>query len=613
MACAVLFTAVLAYTLMEGDRGVGTRGERTAGTDDTDARPDRVAPAKRPDIRPRTDSVTVFLVTGRVEDLNGRPIEGATVIASGKPMTTDAGGEYRFKSLLPYIAFDVYAIGYLPFEGTLNGRPVPERVFVCDGGGPWRKDFILRPAASLSGRLFDQDRRPVAGARVYVLSPDRMLLEEISVGNVVRSDKEGYFNFPGLLPGKYDLGVRADGFLPELRRDVVVGESGVVERVISLKRGRTVIVRVNNHTDSTRVVAADARLRTRLLPPGGREILEDALVGRDYVDYPVVRARRESGMYALRGVATEPADVSALDPRRITEPGLGELLGTTEPRLELTLVTATEIEVRVVDDTTREPLDPVVHRRADGGKELIPVLYVAGAATVPVDSRSHRLIFTLQGYEDAHLDLPARADTWPETFEVAMRPAADGETGIFTLVFEKPVADRVALVGRNAEGRAVWTKHLQKATPKDIWIVKGIPYGEYTVSVLATGQVPVVLPRVVIAKGLNERHRIRLVEGGGIELKVTDSAGKLLDKVGFVLKDSAGQQIDVHVMMYLSDRRAFVSVNSLPLAATARADSGLAPGAYSLMAFRSGYQPATEEFVVAGRQVIKVTIVLPIR
>ena len=196
---------------------------------------------------------------------------------------------------------------------------------------------------------------------------------------------------------------------------------------------------------------------------------------------------------------------------------------------------------------------------------------------------------------------------------VTMRPATDVEVGGFTLEFEKPITKRVALIGRGPDGRARWTKHLQKATPADVWAVTGVPFGEYQVSVMATGQVPVIIPRVVIAKGLNERHRIRLIEGGGIEMKVTDSAGKLLDKVRFILKDAAGSQIDVHVMMYLSDRRAFVSVNSLPLAATARADSGLAPGAYSLTAYRSGYEPATEEFVVRGREVAKVTIVLPTR
>ena len=614
MATAVLFTAVLAYTLMSGDDR-DTRSGR-ALSEETDAAPDRDAPAEAPTDGPggkeNKGSVRVFLVTGRVEDLNGRPIEAATVIASGKRTITDGRGAYRIMSPVSYIAFDVYATGYLPFEGTLNGFPMPDRLFVCEGGGPWSKDFILRPAASLSGRLFDPDRRPVAGARVYVLSPDHALLEETRVGNLVHSDKEGYFRFPGLPPGTYDLGVRAEGFLPELRRDVVIGESGVVERILALKRGRTVRVTVHNGTDGTRVIAADARLKQRLLPPGGVDVLADALVGREYVGVPVVNAQRDQGRYMLRGVAAGPADIAALDARRITEPGVGKVVDNTEATLELTLITATEIEIRVVDDVTKKPLDPAVFRVTDREKPL-KVTYVAGAATVPADRRSHTLLFRLQGYEEARLELPPHGTKWPGVFEVTMRPASDGETGGFTLEFEKPVADRVALVGRDAEGRAVWTKHLSQASPKDVWAVAGVPFGEYQVSVMATSQVPVIIPRVVVAKGLNERHRIRLIKGGGIEMKVTDSAGKLLDKVGFILKDAAGNQIDVHVMMYLSDRRAFVSVNSLPLAATARADSGLAPGAYSLTAYRSGYEPATQEFVVQGREVAKVTIVLPTR
>ena len=71
-----------------------------------------------------------------------------------------------------------------------------------------------------------------------------------------------------------------------------------------------------------------------------------------------------------------------------------------------------------------------------------------------------------------------------------------------------------------------------------------------------------------------------------------------------------GAQIDVHVMTRVSDGRAFVSVNYLPSAATAAADSGLAPGDYTLAAGREGYAPASKPFSIRGTEVAEVTIVL---
>jgi len=59
--------------------------------------------------------------------------------------------------------------------------------------------------------------------------------------------------------------------------------------------------------------------------------------------------------------------------------------------------------------------------------------------------------------------------------------------------------------------------------------------------------------------------------GGGLALKVTDIAGQLLDQVHLMLKDQAGNQIDVHVLSHVSEGRAFLSVNYLPSAASARA------------------------------------------
>ena len=63
-------------------------------------------------------------------------------------------------------------------------------------------------------------------------------------------------------------------------------------------------------------------------------------------------------------------------------------------------------------------------------------------------------------------------------------------------------------------------------------------------------------------------------------------------------------------MTHVSEGRAFLSVNYLPSAATARADSGLAPGDYTLTVFKEGFEPATEGFVIRGHEVAEVAITL---
>ena len=122
--------------------------------------------------------------------------------------------------------------------------------------------------------------------------------------------------------------------------------------------------------------------------------------------------------------------------------------------------------------------------------------------------------------------------------------------------------------------------------------------------------IPVTLPRVVVTRTLKETHRIRVERGGGLAFKVTDAEDKLLDKVHLFLKDAGERQIDIHVLTHVSEGRAFLSVNYLPSAATARADSGLAPGAYTLTVFKEGFEPATEGFVIRGTEVAEVALTL---
>jgi hypothetical protein len=650
---ALLATGLVAWLLLS-ESGPSSRSERRRGAE----APEQALPAA-PDAERAPGAATkappaasrAFPLLGYVRDTGGAPIPGAAVRAafSGKFVTdlTDKNGAYAIEVATPICTFDVWAPGYLPLVGTVDGRSNGELDFVFDGDGPWRKDFTLKPAASLEGHVYDDTGQPVRGARVYVIPADYALLDRQTVANVVTSDATGAFSLPGLPAGVTDVGARATGFLPALVKDVAIAERGTAQQDLRLERGREVKVTVLNDAarvelpgeefvtaQPTRVIAADSRLKSMLLPPGGADVLADGLVGRAFAGLPVLWATYgPDSKYELRGVGPGPADVAArLGPGSpaIIEPGLGEKLDTTESEVTLTLVPGILIYVNVRDAVTGNPLDPTVTRRTSGVDGELPVDAASSASRswkghppdqnslknllrVPADDRRHTLVFRLDGYQDARLDLPDLSGLTggPEpTFDVAMSPAATGETGSFYVVFDPPLNGRIALIGRDSTGMQRWVKHIEAADKEGKWAVEDVPVGEYAVSVLATGMVPAFLPRVVIARELKDTYRITLTQGGGLSLKVTDAAGQLLDQVHLLLKDQAGNQIDVHVLSQVSEGSAFLSINYLPSAATAKADSGLAPGSYEIAVYREGYEVGRKSFQVQGTDVADVEIAL---
>ncbi|MHC4730272.1 MAG: carboxypeptidase regulatory-like domain-containing protein [Planctomycetota bacterium] len=625
-------TGAVAILLVEGVRT--GRGDR----DQTDVEPP-APPRTEPLAEERDETVTpknttssrIWTLSGHVRDKAGRPVPGATVLATvfeprrEQETHTDQQGRYELIELTdPSLSFDVYARGYLPLVGLVNGRPNGQLDFVRDGDGPWVRDFVLQRAASLTGRVLDESGAPVGGATVYVLSPEHQIVDHRTVGNVVTADERGEFEFPGLVPGTYDLGARAQGFSPGMVKDVaVVGQMPVAHDVV-LARGRRINVTVEPVLPEGRVevAAADSRLRGMLLPPGGVDALAGALVGRSWIGYPVVaQQQRTGGVFVLAGVGTGPVDVWVRAVSYLTEDGLGRLLDTTEEELTLKLVPGVLIPVHVRHAVTGEPLQPQVVRRTLGVSGALPVRELPRRLLlVPLDDRTHALHFTLEGFQAAKVDLPdlrpaSRPGPWgwaeyPNPFDVVMLPESQGETGSFYLVFEPPLDGRVALIGRDTEGKQQWVRHVDQADAEGRWEVKSIPVGEYVVSVLASGMVPVTLPRVVVTRTLKETHKILLERGGGLAFKVTDDDEKLLDKVHLFLKDAAEHRIDIHVLTHVSEGRAFLSVNYLPSAATARADSGLAPGEYTLTVYKEGFEPATEGFSIRGHEVAEVALTL---
>jgi Carboxypeptidase regulatory-like domain len=138
-----------------------------------------------------------------VDSITGLPIGGASIqIANaGKiPYQTlsDAQGAFRIEGVADgtYIAIVLKTGFQTPADATAL-----RHFRVGAGLEPIHLQLSLIPLGKLSGRVFDANDRPVAGAEVN-------LLQGIGIGQTVRSNPDGGFSFDAIRPGSYALSAR---------------------------------------------------------------------------------------------------------------------------------------------------------------------------------------------------------------------------------------------------------------------------------------------------------------------------------------------------------------------------------------------------------------------
>jgi len=607
----------------DGPRGSSDRETIEGERERTDPKTARI-----PDVEPEKplNAPGRYLLFGFVSDSSGEPIVEAevraTVQGGDNSLSTRTDSDGRYQLELPFfsLAFDVVAAGHLPIVGTTRGFSNGKQEFTIEGKEPNRKDFRLVRGAVLAGRVVDNLGQPVVGAAVYRVHAEHQLVDAPSLGNVTYTNDVGEYAFPGLADGTADLGVRARGFLPALQRDVKIEGLHEVRHDFTLERGREVVATVEFKPTpglaEAIVVAADSRLREKLLPPGGIELLRDALVGRAFLDLPVVSAPRGAdGNARLSGLPVGAVDLEVQVrhptsrtrmPAWIAEPGVGRLEENTDSEVTLRPILAGLVAPTVVDALSRETLHPKITRTADSAGPFPVDVHVPDLLFwVPLDDRRHVLKFELAGYQSEEFVLPRERDA-PYDISVEMQPLADTQTGSVRLVFDREMKGRVGVIGRGEEGARQFAA--KGPDLKGRWLVEKIPPGTWDLSILTTGMIPARLEGVHVVAGQTQELRVALSAGGGIELRIEGPDGKLLDKVSLKLVDANDTQIDIHFVTMVSGSRGFTSINYIPSAATARADSGMAPGSYVLYAGRKGYAFGNSEFVLHGTEVAKVIV-----
>jgi protocatechuate 3,4-dioxygenase beta subunit len=169
-------------------------------------------------------------LTGRVLDAGGGFIPGARVGATSYVRTAqethdarafhaDADGEGRYRLELPRGRHTLSA-------GADGYAPVSESGYLT---GDQTRDFVLQPAARISGRVLSSEgRTPVPGARVSAQRRFQRGSPAESPGSVTTDDLGG-FVFGSVAPGTYAVTARKEGLLGTLAEPIVVGATDAVD------------------------------------------------------------------------------------------------------------------------------------------------------------------------------------------------------------------------------------------------------------------------------------------------------------------------------------------------------------------------------------------------
>src|SRR5204863_8231523 len=85
--------------------------------------------------------------------------------------------------------------------------------------------------AQLSGRIKDASAGAVPGATITATN------RQTQTATVAVSDSTGFFTFPNLVPGRYDVSAELSGFKKSLRQDVALDAAGSLALDFTLETG----------------------------------------------------------------------------------------------------------------------------------------------------------------------------------------------------------------------------------------------------------------------------------------------------------------------------------------------------------------------------------------
>jgi hypothetical protein len=272
-------------------------------------------------------------------------------------------------------------------------------------------DVVMRGGGSIAGRIADEEREPISGARVALHSTTA---QEWSQGPdagriaVTGSDAEGGFSFGGLPEGQYHLRVEAAGYSSGVAsRLEVIGNGGPQNVEVVLERGRPVGGLVTTEDDLP-LGGVLVKLRTRR---GRGEAVSD-----------------DTGHFEIPSISEGPYRASA------TLEGYAPFSGRNlvpdgDDLIRIRLRPQAMVRGQVIDATTEEPVRrfSVVLSREDprrqGRRQRVVRRSVddrEGRFTIQASDDTYRLEVFAKGYV-RHLDDAVRLETGQDAEPLLIR------------------------------------------------------------------------------------------------------------------------------------------------------------------------------------------------
>ncbi|MGE0444848.1 MAG: carboxypeptidase regulatory-like domain-containing protein [Vicinamibacterales bacterium] len=210
-------------------------------------------------------------VEGRVLDPSGRGLPFAQVALRGgggsRATRADAAGRFSFADVMPGgMSIAASKSGYALVQQRVTAFSTAERREVID--------LELEPRGAINGRVLDELREPIEGARVQLLEVQYQAGRRrlVAAGEVLeaRSDDRGEFRLFGIAPGQYvvsaSVGQVATANLPGFARSYHPGvPTPVNARFVAVEAGRDL-----QAVDVIMVRGATFRVAGRVLDAGGQ-------------------------------------------------------------------------------------------------------------------------------------------------------------------------------------------------------------------------------------------------------------------------------------------------------------------------------------------------------
>ena len=318
-----------------------------------------------------------------INEVTHEPVRKAQVIVvpDVPPAITDASGRFAFRNLKPGTYY--LQARHPDFPVVTNGLAPSQLLTVNLSQDEQKRDVVIAliPGGSVSGRIVDEDRKPIAGCAAQVLqfvAGDAG--NRLYPVNTAYSDNRGEYRISGLSKGHYYVSVQCNGTLPVAHGFVRRGSDADIPKqryatefypdTPDLPSAARVMVaagtdlrEIDFHLHATAAVSVRGRLTGAEFEPGHNATIN--LVPRDpslnnLVRYTASEIDPQAGTFRIEAVPAGAYSLvaSAEIAGRVYHAQLPVDIGEAPPKpLELPLIPAASINgsIEIEGDQPRPP------------------------------------------------------------------------------------------------------------------------------------------------------------------------------------------------------------------------------------------------------------------